>query len=50
VALYLPAGLEHAVRVTGKDSVKAVQIYSPAGPEARFKAWPQQAEDGEPGL
>jgi quercetin dioxygenase-like cupin family protein len=34
----IPPGIEHGVRITGADKFKAIQFYTPAGPEQRFKA------------
>ena len=39
LALLIPRGVEHSFRVI--RAAEAVQIYSPAGPEARFKVWPE---------
>lgn len=36
-ALRIPAGARHAFKVTSATPVKAVQFYSPPGPEQRFK-------------
>lgn len=36
-ALRIPAGARHAFEVTSPTPVKAVQFYSPPGPEQRFK-------------
>jgi mannose-6-phosphate isomerase-like protein (cupin superfamily) len=36
-AIQIPAGVEHSFRV-GADELVAAQIYTPAGPEQRFKA------------
>jgi quercetin dioxygenase-like cupin family protein len=38
-AFRIPAGIEHAFRVDGEQPVEVVQVYSPAGPEQRFKGW-----------
>lgn len=35
--VYIPAGSPHAFRATSKDPVEAVQLYTPSGPEQRFK-------------
>ena len=39
MAIRIPAGVEHAFRVTGKKAIELVQVYRPAGPEQRFKRW-----------
>lgn len=40
-AAQIPPGVEHAVEVTGAAPLRAVQVYTPSGPEQRFKApWP----------
>lgn len=36
-AIQIPAGVEHAFRVTSAEPVVAMQLYVPAGPEQRFK-------------
>ncbi len=37
-AVQIPPGVEHGVKFTGVGSFKALQLYTPAGPEQRFKA------------
>jgi quercetin dioxygenase-like cupin family protein len=39
-AIHLPEGQPHAARFTGPDKTIMLQLYAPAGPEARFKAAP----------
>lgn len=39
-AVYIPPGVPHSFRVTSSEAVKAVQFYTPAGPEQRFKRAP----------
>lgn len=36
-AIHIPANTKHAFRVTSQESVQAVQVYAPGGPEQRFK-------------
>lgn len=36
-AVQIPSGIEHAFKVTGKAPVKALQFYTPSGPEQRFR-------------
>ncbi|WP_428263851.1 cupin domain-containing protein [Haliangium sp.] len=36
-AIQIPSGLEHGVKVTGDRPIRALQFYSPGGPEQRFK-------------
>jgi quercetin dioxygenase-like cupin family protein len=38
-ALYIPENTPHSFSNSGKESVEIVQVYSPGGPEERFKAW-----------
>jgi putative monooxygenase len=38
MAIFIPAGMKHALRVDTKiESLRALQIYTPGGPEQRFK-------------
>jgi len=37
--IHVPVGMNHAFRNTGSETVDLIQIYSPPGPEERFKAW-----------
>jgi quercetin dioxygenase-like cupin family protein len=39
-AIHIPEGQPHAAKFTGPEKTVALQIYSPAGPEQRFKAGP----------
>ena len=39
-AIQVPANLEHSFDVTSAGPVRAVQFYSPAGPEQRFRGTP----------
>ncbi len=41
MAIRIPAGVAHSFRVTGEKPLEVVQVYSPAGPEQRFKDWKQ---------
>lgn len=36
--IQIPPGVEHGVTISGGADFKAIQLYSPAGPEQRFKA------------
>jgi mannose-6-phosphate isomerase-like protein (cupin superfamily) len=38
--IQIPVGMNHAFRNTGSEEVDVIQVYSPPGPEERFKAWP----------
>lgn len=35
----IPVGVNHSFRNTGSEPVDGIQVYSPPGPEERFKAW-----------
>jgi quercetin dioxygenase-like cupin family protein len=37
--IHVPVGMNHAFRNSGSETVDLIQIYSPPGPEERFKAW-----------
>lgn len=38
-SIYIPAGTKHSVRVTSLvEPLRAIQVYTPGGPEQRFKA------------
>jgi mannose-6-phosphate isomerase-like protein (cupin superfamily) len=37
-AVQVPANIEHSFEVTGEEPVEAIQFYTPAGPEQRFKS------------
>jgi quercetin dioxygenase-like cupin family protein len=37
--IHIPAGMNHAFHNTGSEPVDGIQVYSPPGPEERFKAW-----------
>ena len=39
MAVRIPAGVEHSFQATGTEPVEIVQVYSPAGPEQRFRQW-----------
>lgn len=39
-AVYIPPNTPHSFRVTSREPVKAVQFYTPSGPEQRFKKTP----------
>jgi quercetin dioxygenase-like cupin family protein len=36
-AVQIPPGTEHGARIVGSEKFKAIQFYTPAGPEQRFK-------------
>jgi mannose-6-phosphate isomerase-like protein (cupin superfamily) len=38
-AMYIPMKTVHSFHNTGKETVEVIQMYSPAGPEERFKNW-----------
>ena len=48
VALRIPAGVTHSFTVGGEQPMEIVQVYSPGGPEQRFRAWEQQTEGDKP--
>ena len=37
--IHIPAGVLHDFAVSGTRAVEAIQIYSPKGPDARFRQW-----------
>ncbi|MFN7132178.1 MAG: cupin domain-containing protein, partial [Myxococcales bacterium] len=37
-AVRIPMNARHSAQVTSKGPLKAVQVYSPSGPEQRFRA------------
>lgn len=38
MAIYIPAGVKHAVKLESKiEPLRALQLYTPGGPEQRFK-------------
>jgi mannose-6-phosphate isomerase-like protein (cupin superfamily) len=39
-AVQIPPDLEHSARIVSEEPLKAVQFYTPAGPEQRFKGKP----------
>lgn len=39
MALFIPRGMPHAFANDGSEDVVAVQVYTPSGPEQRFKQW-----------
>ncbi len=39
-AARIPKGVEHAARVVGRRPLRALQLYTPPGPEQRFKPQP----------
>lgn len=36
---YIPLGMKHSYTNTSKKTAVAIQFYTPAGPEQRFKVW-----------
>lgn len=36
-AIQIPPGIEHAVEIDGAEPLRALQVYTPSGPEQRFK-------------
>ncbi len=37
-ALYIPAGVIHSFEGRGPEPFRAIQVYTPSGPEQRFRA------------
>ncbi len=48
MAMRIPAGVPHAFTVGGEEPMEVVQVYSPGGPEQRFRAWEQQTKGDKP--
>ena len=48
MALRIPAGVPHSFTVGGEEPMEIVQVYSPGGPEQRFRAWEQQTKGDKP--
>ncbi len=48
MALRIPAGVIHSFIVGGEEPMEIVQVYSPGGPEQRFRAWEQQTKGENP--
>ena len=48
MAMRIPAGVPHAFTVGGEEPMEIVQVYSPGGPEQRFRAWEQQTKGDKP--
>jgi quercetin dioxygenase-like cupin family protein len=46
-AIQIPPGTEHAVVVDGPEPLRALQVYTPSGPEQRFKQ-PAGSRPGDP--
>lgn len=45
MAIYIPAGVKHSLKLDTKiEPLRALQIYTPGGPEQRFKAGPAVKE------
>jgi quercetin dioxygenase-like cupin family protein len=45
MAIYIPAGVKHSLKVDTKiEPLRAIQVYTPGGPEQRFKAGPSSKE------
>lgn len=47
-AVRIPAGWEHSFQVGGAGPMEVVQVYSPGGPEQRFRDWQPAPVPGEP--
>jgi len=45
-AIYIPAGAAHGFVHHGKEPIELVQLYTPSGPEARFKGEIPEGEEG----
>lgn len=45
MAIFIPAGTTHAFTNDGKETLSAVQVYDPAGPEARFTRWTRRPSE-----
>lgn len=41
-AIYIPRDVEHDFETVGASPVEAIQVYSPRGPEERFRTWPRK--------
>lgn len=41
-AIYIPMNVEHDFETAGTSAVEAIQVYSPKGPEERFRTWPKK--------
>lgn len=48
MAVRIPAGVPHSFTVGGEEPMEIVQVYSPGGPEQRFRAWEQQTKGSKP--
>ncbi len=48
MALRIPAGVAHSFTVGGEEPMEIVQVYSPGGPEQRFRAWEEQTKGDKP--
>lgn len=45
MAIYIPAGVKHSLVIDTKvEPMRALQVYTPGGPEQRFKAGPAAKE------
>jgi putative monooxygenase len=45
MAIYIPAGMKHSLRLETKiEPLRAIQVYTPGGPEQRFKSGPESRE------
>jgi len=45
MAIFIPAGTAHAFTNDGPEALSAVQVYDPAGPEARFTRWTRRSSE-----
>jgi mannose-6-phosphate isomerase-like protein (cupin superfamily) len=48
VAVRIPPGVEHSFRVAADEPMEVVQVYSPGGPEQRFRRWDTHTEGEKP--
>ncbi len=48
MALRIPAGAPHSFTVGCEEPMEIVQVYSPGGPEQRFRAWEHQTKGDKP--
>jgi len=48
MAVRIPAGVPHSFTVGGEKPMEVVQVYSPGGPEQRFRAWEQLTKGDKP--
>ena len=48
MALRIPAGVAHSFIVGGEGPMEVIQVYSPGGPEQRFRAWESGTKGDKP--